>query len=660
MPPPVIYTAFDKHKAEEHVEHVRTTRESARNRQSKPSDPVVPDDLPGETKPDISEKEVFDVCGNFCQQNPQAMTAVMNIIEGANPEDDEQTLQQRVSNHLRIMGLNDAFGYGDWYTTRLDPSVSSAAARIVDYYFDRLRDSTAGLVATAAVEGNQSLSMEHVDPAVSEPESKFLNYHFMEHARKNIDGWSETWTSEAEFSDFLLTHWAETYGIQLPGEIVEAPLEVQLAEFSLFVGYHRESYFSATWQYESPYPEMILTKDYNDLLPLLALLNPAPLNDLGALLDVFGWVDEAGAVFVLRRRVEAVYSVQEEELPADWEHMSDAVEMAKMLYTGIEKLIARWQSDSTFLSSNDPATAEFGRQYDLFSSPAEDFPRLAGIDTSADNGLFMFVLSLWEPADYIITLPEIVEHIGNRELVQAVVNTGLLLTPGLSGKMDNTADLIRRIDAALNVPGVNWFVKRHDLAARAFSKQAVEEIMAGRATRPRWGAGHGKLHGPDKEYLKNASEITHREYDVGDFLAGELGYEVVYIWPDSPSSFVTHVHTSANYQGRGNPDFFIMHPGEDGQIVLREFDVYSPTTDNLGTIFNEIKDKVRERGTGDYTQADRIALDLGRVKGKIDLEDLERKLKSWNTDHLAVPLKEVMVITRSGENYHMKHVWIFN
>ena len=114
--------------------------------------PNIPDDLTAETKPDISEKEVFEICGNVCEQNPQVMTAVMNIIEGFDPHDGEQTLEERVSNHLRIMGMNDAFGHGDWYTTRLDPVVGSTAKRIVDYYFGRLRDSTAGLVATIALD----------------------------------------------------------------------------------------------------------------------------------------------------------------------------------------------------------------------------------------------------------------------------------------------------------------------------------------------------------------------------------------------------------------------------------------------------------------------------------------------------------------------------
>ena len=588
------------------------------------------------------------------------MTAVMNIIEGFDPDDDEQTLRDRVENYLGIIGLNDAFGHGDWYTTRLGPAVKHTATRIVDYYFDQVTSSESELRAALAAEHAQVPDEQQVKSEAPDNGPQQLNYHTLEHLRKYVDGWDDTWTTENDVSNFIITHWADTYGVQVPEAIVESPLEVQLAEFLLFVEYHRESYFSATWQYESPYPETILTEDYNDFLPLLALLNPRPLNDLEALLDVFEWQDEADAVFVLRRRVEAVFSVLEEELPADWEHMSDAVEMANMLYAGIEDMLARSQSDSTFLSSIDPATLEFGRQYDLFSSPGEDFQRLARIDRSADHGLFMLLLSLWEPADYVLTIPEILEHIEKGEFFPATVNAGLLILPGFSGKMDNAADLIRRFDVALDIPGVNWFVKRHDLMSRGIPEQAVEEIVAGRATRPRWGAGHGKLYGPDEKYLETASEITRREYDVGEFLANELGYEVVYMWPDSPSAFVTHVHRSANYQGKGFPDFFIMHPGEDGQIVLREFDVYSPTTNNLNTIFGEIKDKVRQQGTGIYAQADRIVLDLSRAGDNIAIESLERRLKDWNTDHLAAPLKEIFVVGKIDENFHMKHIWTFN
>lgn len=172
------------------------------------------------------------------------MAAVMNLIEGFAPDDDEQTLEARVSNHLRIMGLNDAFGHGDWDRIWLEPIVEGTASRVVDYYFDRLRESTVDLIPTAAIEEDPSPNEAHVAPAASEPETEFLNYHFMEHTLKNIDGSSESWTTEAEFSDFLRTHWAETYGFQVPEAIAEASPEAQLLEFLQFVHYYREAFYS--------------------------------------------------------------------------------------------------------------------------------------------------------------------------------------------------------------------------------------------------------------------------------------------------------------------------------------------------------------------------------------------------------------------------------
>ena len=585
----------------------------------------------------------------------------MNLIEGFSPDDDEQTLEARVSNHLRIMGLNDAFGYGDWYTTRLGPIVEGTASRIVDYYFDRLRESTVDLIPTAAIEEGPSPNEAHVAPAASEPETEFLNYHFMEHALKNIDGWSESWTTEAEFSDFLLTHWAETYGFQVPKAIAEASTEAQLMEFLQFVHYYREAFYSKAGEYKSPYPEKILTEDYNDFLPLLALLNPAPLNDLQALLQALGIENEADAISVLRPKVELVYSRVGKQLPTDWTDLADPIRLANMQYEGLRDLVTRLNTDWDF-KIDFGLDKEFHDGYLRYGyhNVYVDFDVLAGVDRSADLGLFMFLLSFWEPADYVITPPEIVGHIANREWVQAGVNAGLLLAPGLSGKMDNAADLIRRFDAVLNIPGAKWVVQRHDLLGRGFPEQAVDDIMAGRATRPRWGAGHGKYHDADEKIVAGASESIRLEFEAGKFLGNDLGYEVFYLLPDSPSEFRTHVHTVANYQGRGRPDFFITHLGEDGQAVLREFDVYSPTTVDFDGIFQGIKDKVRVRGSGEYRQADRIVLNLARVDGDVNLKELQRKLAGWDISHLDVPLKEVIVIDKIDRNYDLMDIWTFN
>ncbi|MYD09853.1 MAG: hypothetical protein F4X02_07385 [Chloroflexi bacterium] len=53
---PVFNPLLNKETAIEHNEGARREREAARNKQSTPSLPVVPEDLPEETRPDISEK----------------------------------------------------------------------------------------------------------------------------------------------------------------------------------------------------------------------------------------------------------------------------------------------------------------------------------------------------------------------------------------------------------------------------------------------------------------------------------------------------------------------------------------------------------------------------------------------------------------------------
>ena len=115
--PTVIYTAFDKHRADEHQERIKERQTAS----SAPSLSGFPQDI--EWQPDISQADVFDICDRLCEENPEAMTAMMNFIEGSDSDDDEQTIRRRVNNHLRILGLNDAFDRGDWYTPRLSPAM---------------------------------------------------------------------------------------------------------------------------------------------------------------------------------------------------------------------------------------------------------------------------------------------------------------------------------------------------------------------------------------------------------------------------------------------------------------------------------------------------------------------------------------------------------
>lgn len=140
--------------------------------------------------------------------------------------------------------------------------------------------------------------------------------------------------------------------------------------------------------------------------------------------------------------------------------------------------------------------------------------------------------------------------------------------------------------------------------------------------------------------------------EAGEFLAIELGYEIFYPGPIHSNVARAHRHRRANYQGKGNPDFFIMHPGVDGQAVPREFDVYSPTINDPEDIYDAIKDKVRHPRSKLYRQADRIVINLRRMKGDLDLELLRAILANKDTYFL----KEIIILDYKDGSYVLKDV----
>ena len=384
------------------------------------------------------------------------MTAVMNLVEGFDPDDDEQTIQQRVSNHLRIMGLNDAFGHGDWYTTRLDPSVEHTATRIVDHYFDKVEASRAALLTASATDQESIPNEQQLSVEAPDKESRRLNYHALEHLRKYVDGWDDTWTTENDISNFIIEKLADIYGIQVQEGFADLPIEDQLQEFLEFIYYHRESYYSRTWQYTSPYREVVLTADYNDFLPLLGLLKPGPLHSPDALAEAFDFVSEEHAVDYLRHHVELVYAEKGYDLPENWSDFQDSVQLAKMLYTVLEEIRVERESDETY-------DIEFGLDFKFHdayglqgSDVNRDFARLAGTHQLPDYSLFVFIVSwLWEPADYAITIAEMGDDIARGDRLSALIRGLIGLVPGAWGRFfkrfrsaDEIVDSLRYFDMA--------------------------------------------------------------------------------------------------------------------------------------------------------------------------------------------------------------------
>jgi len=611
---------------------------------SEPSLPDFPQDM--EYQPDISALGLV----NF-----ETKAAVMKIINGHDPDDDEQDTEQAWNNHLRILGLNDVFSQGDWYTTRLGTPFQNDS---IDMAF---ADGNIGILQPP----------KPVAEEAHKTESQRINLVSLDHLRKYVDGWDETWTTETDLSHFIIDKFANDYGIQVPDDFADLSVEEQVMTLLQSVHYHREAYYSKTWQYESPHPLDILEEDYHDFLPLPELLDPRPLNDLNALLEVLGLESGVDAVDYLRPKVGLVYAKLGHEVPENWGSVENAVLMANMLHTGIEDMFIRHESDSTFLSDYDPAVIEFRDRYfnSGYSTINEDYQRLSG---TSDSSLFGFVLSVllsiaFEPVDWGLTGAEVVDAASKEDWGSVLLNTGLLLLPGVPGYTDNLmklpdelADLARRLDIDLQSLGARNLIKRNDLVNRGFTEQTVDDMISGKATRPAWGQGHGKAEGllevPGPRASRREQMQIRAQNDVTHFLGDEGGYHVISLGPNQHNLFRDNLQRSINYRGTGNPDIVIMYRDLDGTMVAREFDIYTPISNNDRTITETIKGKVRDRDSGVYRQADRIVLNLELTQSDVNLQSLKGRLERENTHFL----KEIIIVDQVNGDYEIIDVWTFN
>ena len=623
--PTVIYTAFDRHRADEHRKRVQETRDrdkpkngkkSQERGASEPSLSGFPQDI--EWQPDISQANVFDLCDHLCEQNPQDMTAMMNFIEGSDPDDDEQTIRHRVNNHLRIMGLNDVFDRGDWYTTRPGPAAPLASPSFQNDTVDM-----------AFADGNIGILQPDKPGVEAEAESQRINLVSLDHLRKHVNGWDVTWTTETDLSRFIINKLADAYEVEVPDDFANAPVEDQVMMLLQFVYYYREAYYSKTWQYESPYPWSILERDYDDLLPLLELLDPRPLADPAALLDVFSFQSEADAVDYLRPQVELVYAKLGHELPANWAEVDDAVLMANILHTGIEDMFIRHAADGMFLSDYDSSVFEFRREYSRrgYSTLNEDFQRLSGTYQSPDYSLFAFVLSIaFEPVDWVLTGAEVVDAASRGDWGAALIDFLLAAAPFVSGRMDNTIRHLRE-------GGDNLLTVHLDL-----NQSAIEAMAAGRIVKP---GSHTDLHQQldaidsrpiDRRYNVDWRDLKDKYNTFSGVAENEIG---IRFWERGFNVVIKPTRDqlkAVGYTRSTKPDYII-----EGQV----FDAMTALTHKPRNIADRLKESKLET-----SQVDRVILDVTR--SNVTLQNLSDQFTQWGDGMLynletGMDLKEMWI-----------------
>ena len=560
--------------------------------------------MPGrEGTSDIGETELFQVSDNLCEQHPEVCRAALKIIKGFDPvEDDEEDVKTHLRNHLRIMGMNDAFGYGDWYTTRLGPIVSRVATQITDDFFDQVKTFDAAVRAAAAIDEEPMPDEQRVKVEASDREPQQLNYHALEHLRKYVDGWDETWATEKDVSNVIIKRLEDTYGIQVKEDFAELPIEDQLQEFLEFIYYHRESYYSRTWQYESPYREVILTVDYNDFLPLLGLLKPAPLNSPDALAEAFDFISEAHAVDYLRHHLRLVYTEMGYDLPENWSEFQDRVQLGNMLYTVLEEIKIKREFDADY-DLEFSLDFKFHDAYGLHGSDVNrDFARLAGTYQLPDYSLFVFIFTmLWEPADYALTIAEMGDDISRGDRLSAFIRGAIGLVPGALGRLtkklrsaDEITDSFRWFDAIdQRALGASGSKLPDDILNRGYSEKVIREMASGRATRP--AIYRDRRRTIPEDYLEKSNDKgINLQNDVTKFMFEE-GYLVESLGPPEGSHRLK-VYEDIGYKPLGDPDLVIWQALPDGTYESRYFDIYSPETVSVNTIEREIRKKAGNQG----------------------------------------------------------------
>ena len=645
-----------KQRIEKARERLQKAKQSATNVQSS-LDVSQP-----EVIPDIGETELFQVCENLCDQHPELARAGLKIIKGFDPvEDDEEDVKMQLIKQLRLMGLNDAFGHGDWYTTRLGPTVSHVAAKITDDFFDQVKTFDAAVLAAAAIDEEPMPDEQRVKVEASDREPQPLNYHALEHLRKYVDGWDETWATEKDVSNVIIKKLEDTYGIQVKEDFAELPIEDQLQEFLEFIYYHRESYYSRTWQYESPYREVILTVDYNDFLPLLGLLKPAPLNSPDALAEAFDFISEAHAVDYLRHHLRLVYTEMGYDLPENWSEFQDRVQLGNMLYTVLEEIKIKREFDADY-DLEFSLDFKFHDAYGLHGSDVNrDFARLADTYQLPDYSLFVFIFTmLWEPADYALTIAEMGDDISRGDRLSAFIRGAIGLVPGAVGRLtkkfrsaDEITDSFRWFDAtdqrALTVSGPKL---PDDILNRGYPEQVVREMASGEATRP--ALYRDRRRTIPEDHLEKSNDIGIKlQNDVTEFMFKE-GYLVESLGPQKGAHRM-QVYEDAGYKPHGEPDLVIWQALPDGTYEPRYYDIYSPQTNRVKTMEREIRRKARQQGG-------HIVVNLERASDEVDLEDLQHTLRRSQDKHLreAVILKLVSESADGKKVYEIVHIWTFN
>lgn len=655
--------AFIKEQAQAFNENVRQERESARNMESEPNTPDVQDDLPAETQPDIREKEVLEVCGEFCQQNPQAMTAVMNLIEGFDPDDDEQTLEERVSNHLRTMGLIAAFGYGDWDSTRLEPIADSTAARIVDYYFDKVEAYKAAL---AAIQVDLTPAQGQVHAGIGGSEQPEINLLTQYHLKETYPDWDASWTEKEDLENFLegkLKTFIDSFD---EGSVSWDALTVE--EMIAFYRNQMAALTATSWKRDQDTSDeyyQLIQAEFDRATGLLSMAKAIPLDDSEAFAATFGIADPEVQRKYVQDQLTVIYKHLGIAMPENHLVGRSATELNYELYYRLNYDVPRFMSLDE--NEKDNRIGNFLHEYreEAYLNPEDVIDRLQGTYRQPDVLGFLFIMGLsiaFEPVDYALTAVDVIQALSEGDIESAVGNAILGAAPLVNSRMDDVLQpFLNRFDNVRLLPARigSTLLSRDELRRLEFSDEMIDIFEHGGGTGPGIGAStHTELmdlretNGWAQTRSNKPTGIIKQNHNFL-VLRDQYGYNIV----NEPTKREL-AHPQIRYDKRtyasGRP-INSVNKNPDYIIEGRVFDAYTvggPTDiPSAYAARNRIWDTLTRKVP---SQADRLVIDLSYTD--LTSDELTKYLSDLYTtgDPNIANLKEVIVM----KDYNLSGIWV--
>ncbi len=560
---------------------------------------------------DLSEAKLFEVCDYFCEQNQEAMTAMMNLIVGFDPDEEEEDIKHRVRNHLRIMGLNDAFGHGDWYTTPPEPMMPRAGTQITDSYFEGLETigTAAHEVTAPGKEGPATVEAGGFE----QPEINLLTLYYL---NENFTDWHSTWTKKKELQDFLI---GRLQGL-IPGfdqtsiSWDNASVQMSIALYRNLIGGEvaalRRQYRDNTPEHEE------MKAEFDRAMELFSMAAAIPLDDSEAYAAAF-----SGDVYIPDAEQERIHVedqlrvIYKYVLGKDLDHLAtrSTTELKYELYYLLNYDVQHFLG----LNENEILIQDFMKEYAWVTDDTPDgvIDRLQGTFHRPDVLGFLFIMGLsmaFEPVDWVLTIHDIFIALSEDDVESAIGNAILGAAPLVSSKLDDVVQpFLSRADNVPLLPARSGMYSRYRLRELGFSDELIDAMMSRGATSP----GIGKAQHDALEKLREKNRLAPgssagiiKQNENFQLLRDQYGYNIINE-PNQRQLKEVGFYERRNARDelinskRSNPDYIIEGEIFDSYTVGKPEERIVPAEQAIDRIWDAMYEKVPK-------QTNRLVIDL--------------------------------------------------